>query len=84
MEKQGRYSLLAEFLSLSVQDEVILTFRQIELIIGDKLPESARTHNAWWSNATTSHPHADTWLLSGYKTHSLSLEEETISFSKQK
>jgi len=84
MKKHGKYETFAEFLSYSVQDDIILTFRQIELLIGEKLPESARIHSAWWSNATTSHPHADAWLLAGYKTHNLSLDNETVSFIKQK
>lgn len=30
--------------------EFTLTFEQIEIILGDKLPPSAFKHRAWWSN----------------------------------
>ncbi len=33
-------------------DEVTLTFAQVEALVGHPLPLLARTHAAWWRNAT--------------------------------
>ncbi|HAA33623.1 MAG TPA: transcriptional regulator, partial [Cyanobacteria bacterium UBA8553] len=44
------YQPLLEFLRESNQDEVSLTFAEIEALMNDIIPNSARSKRAWWSN----------------------------------
>lgn len=46
----GKYSRLGAFLQNSKNDREVLSFRQIESIIGSVLPNSAFVHREWWSN----------------------------------
>ena len=43
------------------------TFAEIEQIIGDHLPSSAREYPAWWANDSSSYRQAHAWLLLGWK-----------------
>ena len=43
-----RYSKLTEW--LNNPKLIVLSFEQIEEIIGDKLPDSATVHRPWWGN----------------------------------
>ena len=58
-------------------------FAEIERIISDDLPRSSRVYNAWWANDTTGHDYAQAWLSLGWRTHSLHLMQETISFERE-
>ena len=51
------------------------TFTKLETILGFALPESARTHPAWWSNSKP-HSHASAWLAAGWMTRDLGVAEE--------
>lgn len=48
--------------------EVILSFSEIERILGAPLPESAVTHRPWWGNQrdSKSRPQAHAWLSAGF------------------
>ena len=61
----SNYSALKMFLERQTDRTVMLSFGEIERIIGTSLPNSAKVHQAWWSAST--HPHARTWEESGYK-----------------
>jgi len=68
----SKYSGLEEYLKHKV--EIILTYAEIEKIIGDKLPPSAYTDRTWWGNTTNpSRTHAQSWLNSGWKIKSVEL-----------
>ncbi|NLE06269.1 MAG: hypothetical protein GX638_15900 [Crenarchaeota archaeon] len=77
----GKYDLLKEFLSLHKEDHILLTLRQIELIIGNKLPNSAFIHGAWWKDPA-SHSNVESWLTIGWKvsTHSKKGKIEWVEF----
>lgn len=62
----SKYSRLKEFLSLHRENEITLTLRQIEIIINDKLPLSARKYDAWWRDPA-SHPHVQNWSNIGWR-----------------
>lgn len=50
MNEGRKYQPLPEFLHDSNQDEVTLTFAEIETLMNDTLPDSARSKRAGWSN----------------------------------
>lgn len=58
-----------------------LAITDIQRIIGEPLPPSARAHSAWWANDTNGkHVHANEWLNAGWKSASVSLMEERVTF----
>lgn len=64
----SKYEPLEIFLQESRQEKVDLSFRQVEQIIGGRLPKSAYTHRAWWSNQKdlSNRPQARAWRSAGF------------------
>jgi hypothetical protein len=67
MPKGDKYIGLSRYLNECGKKVLIMTFDEIESIIGDKLPSSAHKHNAFWANTKT-HSVAFGWLNAGYRT----------------
>jgi hypothetical protein len=62
----GKYHLLYNYLENRYADTVVLTFAQIEDLLGFPLPEQARLHREWWLDAdakATGSDHCDSWIL---------------------
>jgi hypothetical protein len=74
-----RYHPLAAWLEGRVDPEAELSFRQIEELIGRRLPPSARLHQAWWANSD-SHSQARAWLEAGWTVSSFDLGMEQVVF----
>jgi len=49
----GQYQPLQKYLAGRYADTVVLTFSQIEDLIGCPLPEAAALHQDWWSSAAS-------------------------------
>jgi hypothetical protein len=68
-----KYLPLAKFLMTRPKSErtVELKFKEIEQIIGEPLPPSARRYAAWWSNekSETRHVQAHAWMAVGWIVH---------------
>jgi hypothetical protein len=80
----GRYDALGAWLAKQSQSRVELSFSQIEAILGDPLPRSARRHQAWWANeesVDTRHVQCRSWLTEGWQA-SANLAAETVTFVK--
>ncbi|MBP3199633.1 MAG: GIY-YIG nuclease family protein [Butyrivibrio sp.] len=77
----GKYIGLLKYLDSSSKDELCLSLKEIEQIIGDSLPNSAYKYPAFWAN-DKSRLHASSWLDAGYKVSGCRLKEERIFFSK--
>lgn len=80
--KQGKYWPLFDHLRRSGQDEITLTFAQIETVLGANLPPSARTRRGWWSNRSKGSLQASAWMEAGYHVEELDLEREQVTFHK--
>ena len=69
--RMGKYDPLRDYLIKCGNDEVILSFADIEAILGRALPPSASNYDAWWANIGdnpfTQHSHAKSWHSAGYK-----------------
>jgi DNA-binding transcriptional regulator YiaG len=63
---------------------VVLPFRQIEALIGQPLPPSARSGRAFWSNRTLSGLQASAWLDAGYRVAEVDLGAETVTLVRKK
>ena len=60
----GKYLLLYNYLENRYANTVVLTFAQIEDLLGFVLPEQARLHQEWWTDADPAGPnHSDSWIL---------------------
>ena len=81
---ESRYAPLAIWLQAQVREEqekISLTFEQIEKIIDDKLPLSARQHRNWWANDSVGHTQSQQWLDVGWRVSSVNIAEERVVFS---
>jgi hypothetical protein len=80
----SRWVPLRHYLSLKRvrQQELELTFRQIEDILGDGLPKLARKHAEWWSNDGASEQ-ARAWMGAGWRVRDLDLAAERVLFEPQ-
>ncbi len=75
-----KYQPLKEFLEKERGNQIPMTFSEIEELIGDKLPSSARKHRPWWSNNPSNSVITYAWLKAGYKTSKVNMNEEKLIF----
>src|SRR5687768_14501093 len=64
--KAGKYRWLYEYLEKRYANTVVLTFGQVEDLLGFALPDLARTDQEWWTRADISTAEArwsDAWRL---------------------
>lgn len=78
----GKYEPLAAFLKKQGRAEVRMTFREIEHLIGSKLPASATEHRAWWSNNPSNSVITKAWLDAGYRTEEVDMAGRKLVFRK--
>ncbi|HLV13444.1 MAG TPA: hypothetical protein VKY42_13430 [Trueperaceae bacterium] len=81
----SRYAPLHEHLKGLPKDRKTyeLSFDEIATILGDKLPQSAYDHRAWWAN-TESHSQALAWISAGWKVDRVDLEQQLIHLVRQR
>lgn len=77
-EYQGEYSPLKDHLRTVSDDEIELSFSEIEEILGTSLPNSAHKYDAWWSNGGKNHSYA--WLDVGWRVDERNFTDQTIRF----
>lgn len=60
---------------------VSMSFKDIESILGSKLPNSAFTYREWWSNQkdTSNRPQAKAWIAAGFKVGRVNQKRESGS-----
>jgi hypothetical protein len=66
----GKYRAIHAHLMGVHQDEITMSFEEIEGILEDALPPSAYKHRAWWANEDpqkTVIRGKRAWLLAGFK-----------------
>ena len=79
---ESRYAPLAAWLQNQEQNKVTLSFQDIETIIQDTLPSSARKHRNWWANDSVGHSQSKQWLDVGWRVSNINLSEEQVVFSR--
>lgn len=82
MSGESKYQPLQEYLEKNNAAEITLTFTEIEEIIGNTLPDSARTKRQWWGNRNKGALQAISWIKAGYNVTKINLDEKKITFSK--
>ncbi len=80
--REPKYKKLADHLKNLNGKTVVLTFSEIEKILGDSLPKSAKERPEWWnySKQSNTHPYAKQWTEIGYKAL---LKNDTVEFVYQ-
>jgi Domain of unknown function (DUF4268) len=76
----SRYAPLARWLESQSKSKVSLYFSEIETLIEDFLPPSARKHRNWWANDSVSHTQSQQWLEVGWRVSSVNMNLEKVEF----
>lgn len=76
-----KYMKLQAYFCECPEDNIDLSFHDIEKILGCKLPDSAYKYPAIWSNSD-SHSLSKAWMNAGYRSENLNIAEGRISFRK--
>jgi hypothetical protein len=76
----SKYAPLKRHLESQKGSELPMTFAEIEKVLGFTLPDSARSHQPWWSNHVGSHVNAAAWRDAGWKTSRVDLAGERVTF----
>jgi hypothetical protein len=80
----GEYQLLYKYLRDRYADRVVLTFAEIEDLLGFSLPASARLQQEWWSGADAvarRSAQADSWTLAS-RTATVNLSAQSVLFER--
>ena len=80
----GKYEAPHEYLDNRYANTVVLTFAQIEDLLGFTLPDSARVDHAWWANNgpnDTAEPQSRSWTLVS-RTATPNLQAHTVVFER--
>ena len=78
----GKYQLLYKYLENRYANTVVLTFADIEDLLGFRLPEQARLQREWWTDAGKSAAdsnYSDSWVLAS-RTAVPNLLAQTVVF----
>jgi hypothetical protein len=77
----GEYQALWAYLEHRYASVVVLTFDQIEALLGFPLPGVARTECEWWIGTENTHGHAAAWIGAG-RTAAPNLLARTVTFQR--
>jgi hypothetical protein len=80
----GKYVLLHKYLDARFANTVVLTFAEIEDLLGFALPEPAKLEQEWWTSGdpNTDRPsHADSWILAS-RTAKPNMAAKTVEFER--
>ncbi len=79
----GKYEPLRAHLTRRRGRPEILSFEEIESIIGAALPQSARKWSAFWANDEAGHhSHARSWREAGYRVAYVSRDAGVVRFER--
>jgi hypothetical protein len=80
----SKYASLHEYLVNRYADSVVLTFGQLEDLLGCALPDSARVQHEWWTRTDKDAGRgscSDAWILAG-RTARPNLLARTVAFER--
>lgn len=80
----GKYDPLHHFLASPAPgvSEITLSFSQIEQLLGDKLPYTAKHSSHWWANQVRSgtRPQSSSWLKAGWQVDTVEPKRAWVRF----
>jgi hypothetical protein len=77
----AEYRALHTYLERRFAGVIVLTFEQVEALLGFALPAIASTAPEWWTNAVNPDRHAAAWTAAG-RTAVPNLGARTITFER--
>ena len=80
----GTYLLLYKYLENRYANRVVLTFAEIEDLLGFTLPDHARVHHEWWTNPEINLAgpnYSDSWILAS-RIATPNLLAQTVAFER--
>jgi hypothetical protein len=78
---QGKYAPLTHWLATQRGVNALrVTFDQLDALLAEPLPQSARQHRSWWSNEYTTNLQSLAWLRAGWQVENVDFAAETITF----
>lgn len=82
---KGKYAALEEWLHNSKEagKSIRVSLEDIEQILGETLPDSAREHRAWWGNHY-GNSQAKAWLRAGWLVDEVNMNEQQVSFRQSR
>jgi hypothetical protein len=80
MNRSRKYEPLRAALDAMPGPEGLLSFADVESLLGFALPRSARLYREWWANTGGSHVQATAWLQAGWRTSRVDLDREQVVF----
>lgn len=83
ISRPSKYDPFIDYLRSQTVHEVTLNFAEIDALLGDKLPHSAREFHAWWANSTTdpTHSWARRWTAAGWRAN-VDLANQSVRFER--
>lgn len=80
---RSKYEPLKSHLARRNGRAEMLTFEDIEQIIGRALPKSAEKHRAFWANDNQDyHSHARSWMGAGYRVAFVDRAQKVVRFER--
>lgn len=79
----SKYIPLKSFLDSTPLDRVQMSFKEVEQVLGFKLPASALRHRPWWSNSVGAHVQSEAWLKAGFETESVDMDARRLVFRRK-
>jgi hypothetical protein len=76
------YRALYTYLEHRYASVVVLTFEQIEALLGFALPAPARTEREWWATTVATQRHSVAWTEAG-RTAAPSLAAGIVTFERR-
>ncbi|MGQ0563776.1 MAG: DUF7662 domain-containing protein [Gemmobacter sp.] len=77
-----KYEPLTRHLASRGGARIVMTFADMEAVLGFKLPKSARDYRPWWANSAHGHVQSRGWLDAGYQSEQVDLASERLVFAK--
>lgn len=79
----SKYKPLSAYLGKQARDRVELSFKDVERILGFKLPPSALEYRPWWANTGGSHVQSKAWLDAGFETEAVDMDARRLVFRRK-
>ena len=79
---KSKYLPFVKYLAGLKEDDIRLSFDDIERILGFKPPFTAITYPAWWANSEVSYTHTSAllWMSAGWRTRDVDLAGRQVPF----
>lgn len=81
-QASSKYQPLTMHLRAQRGAQVRMSFAEIERVIGAKLPPSAASHRAWWSNNPWNNVMTKAWLEAGFESEQVDLSGRKLVFRR--